>query len=73
MHDIKHEETLTFRNKVLVVVCLAITLISVKIFNDKFPALRTELSDFLFLSSLTLISINIYWKKNNPFRKKREY
>ena len=63
MHDIKKGEKVSSRNQVFVVVCLAIGLISVEIFNNKFPALRTELSDFLFLSCLTLWSIHVFWKK----------
>ena len=63
MNDSKQEGKLSFKNKVYVLVCLAIGLLGVAFIRNKFPALRGELSDFLFIGVVLLGFINVFWKK----------
>lgn len=63
MNDLKQEHKLSFRNQFFVLVCLALGLFGVVIFRIKFPALRQELSDTLFIAMLAMMCINVFWKR----------
>ena len=63
MNDSKQEGRLSFKNKVYVLICLTITLLGVAFIRNKFPALRGELSDFLFIAVLLVALINVFWRK----------
>ncbi len=63
MNDLKQESKLSFKNKGFVVACLAILLFGVVIFRIKFPALRGELSDTLFIAMLLAMFISAFQKK----------
>ena len=63
MNDSKQEGKLSFKNKAYVLICLTIALLGVAFIRNRFPALRGELSDFLFIAVLLLGVINVFWKK----------
>jgi glycerol uptake facilitator-like aquaporin len=63
MHDSKQEHKLSFKNQFFVLVCLALLLFGIVLFNNKFPALRQQLSDTLFIAMLVVMCINVFWKK----------
>lgn len=62
MNDLKQEGKLSFKNKYYVLACLAIVLLGIALFRLKFPSLRGELSDALFIAALLVISINVFRK-----------
>jgi hypothetical protein len=54
MNDSKQEGKASLKNKVYVLVCLAIGLLGVAFLRSKFPGLRNGLSDFLFIAALLM-------------------
>ena len=60
MKDIKQEHKISFKNKYYVLTCLAVALLGVAIFRNKFPALRSELTDTLFIATLLVTSISVF-------------
>lgn len=63
MNDSKQEDKLSFKNKVYVLICLAIGLLGVALLRSKFPALRNELSDFLFIAVLMVGLVYVFQRK----------
>jgi len=63
MDDSKQEGRLSSKNKIYVLICLAIGLLGVALVRNKFPALRNELSDFLFIAALLVASIYVFREK----------
>ena len=63
MDNLKQESKHSFRNKYFVLVSLTIALLGIALFNIKFPSLRDELSDTLFITALFLTLVNLFQGK----------
>ena len=63
MDNLKQESRHSFRNKYFVIACVAIALIGIALFRIKFPSLRDELSDTLFIAALFMTLVNVFQKK----------
>ena len=63
MDNLKQESKYSFKNKYFVIACVAIALIGIALFNIKFPSLRDELSDTLFITALFLTLVNLFQGK----------
>jgi uncharacterized membrane protein YoaK (UPF0700 family) len=65
MNDLQQEEKVSIKSKGYVLACLAILLLGVAIFRDRYPALRSELSNTLFIVLLMVMVINLFRRKKS--------
>ena len=63
MNEQKQEGKLSFKNKGFVLAGLTILLLGVVFLRIKFPAIRSELSTFLFIAMLLVMGMNVFRSK----------
>ncbi len=60
MKDLKQERQLSIERRWYVLACLAIVLLGIVIIRMKFPTLKNQLSDTLFIGALFAALINVF-------------